>query len=159
MLVRQCILELILLSEAWHQWIIYGSQERKSTWRRGGLSQWSRILPIFAIFKLLRFHNDCFLILIANSHARSAVTLFLFEGGQQIVDWSNWRIYGYLYFKTKMGGTTGLIFEQHPPNAGNQYNLWRCSNDFKMIFLFLYRFQIFKDQCGSVPSRSVAVLG
>ena len=24
-----------------------------------------------------------------HSHARSAVTLFLFEGGQQIVDWSN----------------------------------------------------------------------
>ena len=26
----------------------------------------------------------------------------------------NWRIYGYLYFKTKMG-LAGLIFEPYPP--------------------------------------------
>ena len=53
----------------------------------------------------------------------------------------------------------GLIFEPHPPNFGNQYNFWRCSNEVQMIFWFLYWYQIFKDQCGSVPSISVAVLG
>ena len=60
---------------------------------------------------------------------------------------SNRRIYGYLYIKTKMG-VAGLIFEPHPPNFENQYNFWRCSNDAKMIFWFLYWFQIFKDQFG-----------
>ena len=45
-------------------------------------------------------------------------------------------------------GMAGLIFEPHPPNFENQYNFWRCSNDAKMIFLFLYWFQIFKDQYG-----------
>ena len=40
------------------------------------------------------------------------------------------------------------------------HNLWRCSNDVKMIFWYLYWFQIFKDpvQCGSVLSIPVAVL-
>ena len=32
------------------------------------------------------------------------------------------------------------------------------SNDVKMIFWYLYWFQILKDQCGSVPSIFVAVL-
>ena len=43
-------------------------------------------------------------------------------------------------------------------NFANQYNFWRSSDDVKMIFWFLYCFQIFKDQCGSVSSISVAVL-
>ena len=56
-------------------------------------------------------------------------------------------------------GVSGLIFEPHFPNFENQYNFWRCSNDVHMIFfLFLYWFQIFKDQCGGVPYISVAVL-
>ena len=33
----------------------------------------------------------------------------------------NWQIYGYLYFKTKMG-VAGVIFEPHPPNFENLYN-------------------------------------
>ena len=45
-------------------------------------------------------------------------------------------------------GVAGLIFEPHPPNFENQYNFWGCSNDAKMIFWFLYRFHIFKDQYG-----------
>ena len=45
-------------------------------------------------------------------------------------------------------GVAGLIFEPHYPNFENQYSFWRCSNDAKMIFWFLYWFQIFKDQCG-----------
>ena len=32
-----------------------------------------------------------------------------------------WRIYGYLYFKTKMG-VSGLMFEPHPPNFEKLYN-------------------------------------
>ena len=32
-------------------------------------------------------------------------------------------------------------------NFENQCNFCRCSNDAKMIFWFLYWFQIFKDQC------------
>ena len=43
-------------------------------------------------------------------------------------------------------GVAGLIFEPHPPNFENQYNFWKCSNDAKMIFWFLYWFQIFKDE-------------
>ena len=39
-------------------------------------------------------------------------------------------------------GVAGLIFEPHPPNSENQYNFWRFSIDAKMIFWFLYRFQI-----------------
>ena len=31
-----------------------------------------------------------------------------------------WRIYGYLYIKTKIG-VAGLIFEPHPPNFENVY--------------------------------------
>ena len=42
-------------------------------------------------------------------------------------------------------GVAGLIFEPHSPNFENQYNCRR--NDAKMIFLFIYWFQIFKDQC------------
>ena len=45
-------------------------------------------------------------------------------------------------------GVAGLIFEPPPPNFENQYNFWRCSIDAKMIFWYLYWFQIFKDQCG-----------
>jgi hypothetical protein len=44
--------------------------------------------------------------------------------------------------------TSKLIFEPHSSNFENQYNFWRCSNDSKIIFWFLYWFQIFKDQCG-----------
>ena len=51
----------------------------------------------------------------------------------------NWRIYGYLNVKIKMG-VAGLIFEPHPPNFENQYNFWRCLNDIKMIFSYLYWF-------------------
>ena len=36
---------------------------------------------------------------------------------------------------------TGLI---RPPNFENQYNFWRCLNDMKMIFWYLYWFQIFR---------------
>ena len=66
------------------------------------------------------------------------------------------RIYSYLYLKTKRG-VAAVISEPHFPNF-NLYNFLRCSNDIKIIFLYLYWFQIFKDQCGSVPSISVAVL-
>ena len=59
--------------------------------------------------------------------------------------------------KTKVG-LAGSIFEPHPPNFGNQYNFRRCSNNDEMNFWFLNWFQIFKVQCGSVPSISVAVL-
>ena len=60
-------------------------------------------------------------------------------------------------FKTKIA-VAGSIFEPHPPNFGNQYNFRRCSNNDEMNFWFLNWFQIFKVQCGSVPSISVAVL-
>ena len=49
--------------------------------------------------------------------------------------------------ETKMG-VASLIFEPHPPNFENQYNFWRYLSDTKMIFLYLYWFQIFEDQCG-----------
>ena len=52
-----------------------------------------------------------------------------------------------------------LIFEPQPPNFENLSIFQRFSNDVKMIFSFLYWFQIFKDLCGSFPSISVAVLG
>ena len=56
-------------------------------------------------------------------------------------------------------GVADVIFEPHPPNFENLYNFWRCSNDAKMIFWYLYWFQILEDQCGSVPSIPVVVLG
>ena len=43
------------------------------------------------------------------------------------------RIYGYLYFETKMG-VAGLMIEPHPPNFEKLYNFLRCSNDVKKIF-------------------------
>jgi hypothetical protein len=51
-------------------------------------------------------------------------------------------------------GVEGVIFESHPPNFENLYNFLRCSNDFLISLLV----SDFKDQCGSVPSISVAVL-
>jgi hypothetical protein len=45
-------------------------------------------------------------------------------------------------------GVAGLIFKPHSSNFENQYNFLRCSNDAKMIFWFLYWFQIFKNQSG-----------
>ena len=45
-------------------------------------------------------------------------------------------------------GVAGLIFEPHPLNFEDQFNFWRCSNDAKIFFWFLYWVQIFKDQCG-----------
>ena len=39
-------------------------------------------------------------------------------------------------------GVAGLLFGHHPPNFDNQTNFWRCPIDTKMIFSFLYRFQI-----------------
>ena len=41
-------------------------------------------------------------------------------------------------------GVAGLIFESHPPNFGNQYRFWRCSNDVKMIFLISLLFSDFQ---------------
>ena len=41
-------------------------------------------------------------------------------------------------------GVAGLMFEPHPPNFENLYNLWRCSNDAKTFFWYLYWFQIYK---------------
>ena len=41
-------------------------------------------------------------------------------------------------------GVADLIFEPHPPNFGNQYNFWRCSNDVKMIFLISLLFSDFQ---------------
>ena len=35
-------------------------------------------------------------------------------------DQQNWRIYGYLHFKTKMG-VAGLLFEPRPPDFENLY--------------------------------------
>ena len=55
-------------------------------------------------------------------------------------------------------GVAGFIFDPHPTNFENLYNFERCSNDIKMIFWYLYSFQIFKDQSGSVLSIPVAVL-
>ena len=49
-------------------------------------------------------------------------------------------------------GMAGLTFDPHPPNFENKYNFWRFSNDAKMIFWFLYWFQIFKNQYGSILS-------
>ena len=51
-------------------------------------------------------------------------------------------------------GVAGLIFEPYPPNFENQYNFWRCSNDF-LICLLVSDFQ---RSVWSVPSISVAVL-
>ena len=48
-------------------------------------------------------------------------------------------------------GVAGLIFEAHPPNVLKFEQI-----DVQMIYL--YWFQIFKDQCGSVSSIPVAVL-
>jgi hypothetical protein len=45
-------------------------------------------------------------------------------------------------------GVEGVIFESHPPNFENLYNFLRCSNDVKMIFLYLYWFQISKISVG-----------
>ena len=42
----------------------------------------------------------------------------------------------------------GLIFEPRPPNFENEYNFWRCLNGIKIIFWYLYYFQIFRNQCG-----------
>ena len=55
-------------------------------------------------------------------------------------------------------GVEGVIFESHPPNFENLYNFLRCSNDVKNDFLISLLVSDFKDQCGSVPSISVAVL-
>ena len=68
----------------------------------------------------------------------------------------NWRIYGYLYIKTKMR-MLGLIFEPHSPKFEDQYNFFRCLNHANMIFLFL-RVSDFQRSVWSVLSISVAVL-
>ena len=46
------------------------------------------------------------------------------------------------------------MFEPHSPNFENVYNKM-----LKWFFDYLKWFQIFNDQCGSVPSIPVAVLG
>ena len=67
----------------------------------------------------------------------------------------NWRIYGVLYFKTKMG-MAGLFFEPYPPYFANQCNFCRCTNDVTMTFWYLYWFQICKKPLGvSFPGSSV----
>ena len=49
-------------------------------------------------------------------------------------------------------GAAGLMFEPHPPNFENLYNF----KDREMLFDYCYWFQIFKNQCLSFPSISVA---
>jgi hypothetical protein len=46
-------------------------------------------------------------------------------------------------------GVAGLIFEPHPPNFEDQYNIWRCSNDAKMIndFSTGFRFSKISVEC------------
>ena len=48
----------------------------------------------------------------------------------------NWRIYGQLYLKTKMG-VASLVFDPHPPNFANLHNFLRCTNDITMTFWYL----------------------
>ena len=55
----------------------------------------------------------------------------------------NWRIYGLLYLKTKMG-MASLIFDPHPPNFANLHNFLRCTNDIIMTFWNSFWFQIYK---------------
>ena len=55
-------------------------------------------------------------------------------------------------------GVAGWMFEPHPPNFENLYNFWYVQMMLKWLFDYLYWFQIFKDQCGSIPSIPVGVL-
>ena len=53
-------------------------------------------------------------------------------------------------------GVAGLIIEPHPTNFENLYIFQDVQMMFKWFFDCLYWFQIFKDQCLSVPSIPVA---
>ena len=56
-------------------------------------------------------------------------------------------------------GVAGFMFEPHPPNFENLYIFKDVEMMLKWFFDYLYWFQIFKIQWGSVPSIPVAVLG
>ena len=79
-------------------------------------------------------------------------SFYSWEGTTKIQNEENSRwIYGYLNVKIKMG-VEGLIFEPRPPSFENQYNFWRCLNDF-LVHLLVSDFQ---RSVWSVQSISVA---